>query len=76
MLWRMATLGELRRAAGLTQWQIATALDTRPPQVSGWERGTIVPSTRFLRPLATLLSVSLDELLDALEKSRQPEPLP
>ena len=66
----MPTLGELRRAAGLTQWEVAKRVDTRTPQVSAWERGAVTPSTKFLRPLATLLGVSLDELLDALETTR------
>jgi transcriptional regulator with XRE-family HTH domain len=65
----MPTLGDLRRAAGLTQWEVAQSLHTRPPQVSAWERGAAVPSTRFLRPLAGLLGVSVDELLSVLDQT-------
>ena len=66
----MATLGDLRRAAGLTQWDVAKALDTRPPQVSAWERGRAYPDGRFIRPLAKTLNVTADELLDALESTQ------
>jgi transcriptional regulator with XRE-family HTH domain len=62
---------DLRRRAGLTQMQVAVAVGTTPPQVSMWERGKITPSTAHLRPLAQILGVSLEELLDALDESRQ-----
>lgn len=65
---------DLRKRAGLTQMQIAVAVGTTPPQVSEWERGRITPTTRHLRPLAKILDVTLDELLDALEETRPPVP--
>jgi transcriptional regulator with XRE-family HTH domain len=61
-----------RRALGMTQEALAEALtahrtDGREEQVatstvSGWERGTTAPGPEWMRPLAKVLQVDLDDL--------------
>jgi transcriptional regulator with XRE-family HTH domain len=63
-------LADLRRAAGLTQMQLAVAVNTSPAQVSDWERGRALPSSKFLRPLAESLGVTVDAVLAAAEESQ------
>ena len=58
-----ATLQALRRRAGLTQRDVAIALDVTPSMVHRWERGAATPSTPRLAGLAALLGVSIDALL-------------
>lgn len=54
---------ELRKAAGLSQDNAATALGITRQAVSRWEQGVNVPSLESLRALSRLYGVSLDELL-------------
>ena len=61
------TLKELRLAAGLTQHALAMAVGALDSQVAGWEAGRARPSTKYIRPLAAALTVSTDEVLDAIE---------
>ena len=70
------TLGKrimaLRKAAGMTQEQVAERLGVSPQAVSKWETGTADPSTSNLLALAKLFGVSAEELLRSVEE-RAPE---
>ena len=57
-----ARLRRLREAAGLTQQQLAEAIDSWQPSVAAWEAGRHRPSLENLLLLAGALGVSLDEL--------------
>ena len=54
-----------RERLGLKQNDIANALQVSPQAVSKWERGENGPDIATLGPLARLLGVSTDWLLDA-----------
>ena len=54
---------ELRKEKGLTQKQLADALNVTDKAVSKWERGLSFPDISMLEPLSELLDVSIMELL-------------
>lgn len=54
---------EKRRALGLTQEQVAAALNVSTPAVSKWETGTTTPDIALLAPLARLLQTDVNTLL-------------
>jgi len=56
-------IAERRRAAGLTQQQVADALGVSFQAVSKWESGLAYPQTEVLTQLADVLTVTVDELL-------------
>lgn len=56
-------IADLRRAAGMTQKQVADRLHVTDRAVSKWERGVADPSTANLLALARLYGVSPEELL-------------
>ena len=53
-----------RKQKGLTQSNLAEALNVSRQAVSRWEVGTAVPSTDNLKVLSNLYGVSVDYLLD------------
>jgi len=55
---------ELRRAANLTQEQLAASLSITPQAVSKWEMGASYPDMTMIPTLAAFFKVSLDELFD------------
>lgn len=55
---------DFRRQKGLTQEQVAAALNISAAAVSKWETDTTYPDITLLNPLARLLGVSVDVLLD------------
>ena len=63
------TLGEkltqARKAAGLTQADVAARLSVSRQAVSRWESGQSKPSTEKLLALGALYGVSIDQLLNA-----------
>ena len=59
-----------RNSCGLTQNDVANALQISPKAVSKWERGENAPDVGTLVPLARLLGVSSDWLLGS-ERSRR-----
>ena len=62
---------ECRIAAGMTQMQLAEALDLSPNHVSAMERGAKIPKLETFVKLINLLGVSSDTLLgDVLHYSR------
>lgn len=58
-----ANLTHLRQKAGLTQVQLAEALNYSDKAVSKWERGESVPDLRVLIKLSEIYHVSLDDML-------------
>lgn len=56
------TLSRLRRAAGLSQEQLAEQLDVTRQTISKWEGGHSTPDLEKLQALARIFGVSLDEL--------------
>lgn len=53
----------LRTEKGITQEQLAEAMNVSCPAVSKWERGETYPDIMLLQPLAFYFAVSLDELM-------------
>jgi len=54
---------ELRKEKGLTQKQLAEALNVTDKAVSKWERGLSFPDISMLEPLSDLLGISIMEIL-------------
>ena len=65
---------ELRKEKGMTQKQLADALNVTDKAVSKWERGLSFPDISMLEPLSELLDVSILELL-AGERQDGDEPM-
>ena len=57
-------LTEARRQSGLSQQEVAEALDISRQAVSRWETGAAAPSTEKLIELARLYGVTLDALVN------------
>ena len=57
-------LYELRKKAGLSQWDLAQQLGVTNKAVSKWENGKAKPATETLRKLAALYEISVDILLE------------
>ena len=66
-------LYEYRKAAGLSQEQVANKIDVSRQAVSKWECGESSPDTDNLIALATLYEVTVDELLFADPESEKNE---
>lgn len=64
----MATLRELREAAGLTQEQLAGKLLISPERIAAWESGAQVPTQMQARRLAAVLGLRPAAVLAALGK--------
>ena len=58
-------LTQTRKAAGLTQADVAAKLNVSRQAVSRWESGQSKPSTEKLLALGALYGVSIDQLLNA-----------
>lgn len=54
---------ELRKEKGLTQKQLADALNVTDKAVSKWERGLSFPDISMLEPISEVLGISIMELL-------------
>lgn len=61
----------LRKEKGLTQMQVAEEIKVSRQAISGWETGTVVPSTENLKSLSILYGVPVDYLLNK-ESERVP----
>ena len=74
------SLGErickLRTRKGLSQGELADALDVSRQSISKWETGASVPELDKLIRLGEIFDVSLDELITGKEKVEQPAALP
>lgn len=76
----------LRKEQGLSQMELAQALDVSRQAVSRWEVGAAVPSTENLRMISKLYQVSFDYLVMGTEpqpaqptqptQAEQPQPEP
>ena len=74
-------LTQARKAAGLTQADVAAKLNVSRQAVSRWESGQSKPSTEKLLALGALYGVSIDQLLNAEESvvesvSDEPDAVP
>lgn len=58
-----ANIKRLRREKGITQEQLAEAMNVSCAAVSKWERGETFPDVTLLQPLAFYFGVSLDSLM-------------
>lgn len=66
----MATMKELRTAAGLSSYELADVTGVTAPAVLRWESGISAPRMR-LRPLAAkALGVTVDELSKAVTATK------
>ena len=54
---------ELRKEKGLTQKQLAEALNVTDKAVSKWERGLSFPDISMLEPMSEVLDISIMEIL-------------
>jgi transcriptional regulator with XRE-family HTH domain len=61
----------LRKARGLTQTDMADALNVSHQAVSKWERGESLPDVALLVPLAALLDTTVDALLRGAEQGEE-----
>lgn len=57
-------VAERRKALGLTQLELGERLFVSDKAVSKWERGASLPNIALLQPLAEVLEVSVNELLN------------
>lgn len=64
-------LRRLRRAADMTQEQLADKLGVAYQSVSRWENGTTYPDMEFLPVLAGIFGVTVDELLGCEESKKK-----
>ena len=65
-----ANIMKLRKAAGLTQMQLAETLGISFQAVSNWERGQSCPDIARLTELAQLFNVTTDEILGSQKAAR------
>lgn len=63
---------KLRQRVGLTQRQVAQALDVRQSTVSDWERGVTTPNLppSKLKMMLQIYQCTLDDLIEAFEKTK------
>ena len=66
-------IAELRRQKGLRQEDLAQQLGLTAQAVSKWENELTSPDISILPQLASLLGVSVDELLTGKQAEREPE---
>lgn len=65
-------LTELRKSAGLSQYDLARLLNVPQPNIAFWELHGKTPNSNILSKMANALGVSVDELLNgkALTKKK------
>ncbi|MBE6763645.1 MAG: helix-turn-helix transcriptional regulator [Ruminococcaceae bacterium] len=56
-------MAALRKARGVSQTELGTALGVSPQAVSKWEKGTSCPDIALLPSIAAYFDVTVDELL-------------
>lgn len=59
----MSRLSTLRKAAGLTQQQLADLLGVKRTVVTNWETGVAITPTKYLLALAEILGCTVEDLL-------------
>lgn len=66
---KLAGLAPRRKAAGMTQAQLAAAVDVERAALAMWEIGASWPSARLLPGLADVLLCSIDDLYEEPDPS-------
>ena len=69
----MVTIRQARKAAGLTQVQLAELLGVTQGAVAQWENGQTHPSFGVLKPLAAVLGLTLEQLIEGDEDATIPD---
>ncbi len=68
---KRAGIQTLRLNAMLTQTEFATALGVTVQSVQAWEAGTTVPRPGMQRTMLTVLGVTREQMLEALETTQR-----
>lgn len=66
-------ISELRKASGMTQYDLAQKLNYSDKAVSKWERGESIPDVSVLKDIADNFGVTVDYLLTREHKAYQEE---
>lgn len=61
----------LRKEKNLTQEQLAEKMGVTDKSISRWEHGTTMPDISMLSPLADILDVSIQELLNGRKMTKE-----
>lgn len=64
-------IAALRKKSGMTQAELAGKLNVTDKAVSKWERDLSCPDISLLPKIATLFSISLDELMQGASYEKQ-----
>lgn len=64
-------ISEKRKALGMTQQDLAEKLQITNKAVSKWETGDGMPDIQLLKPLSTELGVTVDEILNGEENTKE-----
>ena len=67
-------LSGMRERAGLTRRELARRLDTSHTNVNTWERAGWITKAEFLAPAASILGVTIEDLLGLPKKRSNPIP--
>lgn len=65
-------LADLRKKKGLSQAELAEAINVSRQAISRWEVGTAIPSADNLMWLSKFYEVSMDELMDVATDDKRP----
>ncbi len=65
-------ISKMRKTKNLTQTELAEKLKVSNKAVSKWETGKGMPDISMLKPLSQILDVSINELLNGEEGSKNP----
>lgn len=60
-----ARLKQLRLDAGLTQFELGIKLGVASDKISNWERGYYIPRKCYLKKIALMFNVRIDDLIGA-----------
>lgn len=66
-------LAEARRAAGLTQAQLAETLGVSDRSISRWENGVTMPDVSLFVPVCDALGITLDEFFSGERQAQTPQ---
>lgn len=66
-------LHTLRKQHGYSQVELAKLLHVSQPTITSWEKGNAEPSSKAIKQLANLFSVSTDYLLGVQENKTTPD---
>ena len=69
-------IAELRKQHGITQLELAEKMGVTDKAVSKWERDLSCPDINSLRPLAEILGVSVEELMQIKKEAAEEEETP